>query len=87
MVATAAALRPLHLVIAGIDLYSHPAGRYPGGSDAHDGYNRVHDRDVEIEMIRQALAGFAGELVLLSPILAAALGAGDGISRAARVPS
>ncbi len=87
MVATAAALRPEHLVIAGIDLYSHPAGRYPGGSDAHDGYNRVHDRDVEIEMIRQALAGFAGELVLLSPILAAALGTGDGTSRAAGVPS
>jgi hypothetical protein len=87
MVATAAALRPLHLVIAGIDLYSHPAGRYPGGSDAHDGYNRVHDRDVEIEMIRQALAGFAGELRLLSPILAAALAASDGVSQGRRVPS
>jgi hypothetical protein len=87
MVATAAALRPQRLVIAGIDLYSHPAGRYPGGSDAHDGYNRVHDRDVEIEMIRQALAGFAGEVRVLSPILAAALAAGDGISRGGRVPS
>jgi hypothetical protein len=86
MVATAAALRPQSLVIAGIDLYSHPAGRYPGGSDAHDGYNRVHDRDVEIEMIRQALAGFAGELRLLSPILAAALAAADGASHSARMP-
>ena len=87
MVATAAALRPQRLVIAGIDLYSHPAGRYPGGSDAHDGYNRVHDRDVEIEMMRQALAGFTGELRLLSPILAAALAASDGLSQGPRVPS
>ena len=73
MVATAAALRPERLTIAGIDLYAHPAGRYPGGGDAHDGYNRVHDRHVEIEMIRQALSGFAGEVRVLSPILAAAL--------------
>jgi hypothetical protein len=82
MVATAAALRPQRLVIAGIDLYSHPRGRHPGG-DAHDGYNRVHERDVEIDMMGQALAGFAGELRILSPILAAAL-AGEGTARAGR---
>jgi len=73
MVATAAALRPRRLVIAGIDLYSHPGGRYPGGGGAHDGYNRVHDRHVEIEMIRQALSGYSGELRILSPMLSAAL--------------
>jgi hypothetical protein len=73
MVATAAALRPRRLVIAGIDLYSHPGGRYPGSGGAHDGYNRVHDRNVEIEMIRQALSGFSGELRILSPMLSAAL--------------
>jgi hypothetical protein len=73
MVATAAALRPKRLVIAGIDLYGHPDGRYPGGGGAHDGYNRVHDRNVEIEMIRQALSGFSGELRILSPRLSAAL--------------
>ena len=78
MVATAAALRPQHLTIAGIDLYRHPEGRYPGGSNAQDGYNRVHDRDVEIEMIRRALAGFAGEVQILSPILAAALAERNG---------
>jgi hypothetical protein len=77
MVATAAALRPQRLVIAGIDLYRHPEGRYPGGGKARDGYNRVHDRNVEIEMIRQALSGFAGEIRILSPILAAALAERD----------
>ena len=59
-------------VIAGIDLYRHPLGRYPGGSDAFDGYNRVHDRDVEIDLIRQTLSAFAGEVEILSPILSAA---------------
>lgn len=78
MVATAAALRPQRLAIAGIDLYRHPEGRYPGGGNARDGYNRVHDRDVEIEMIRQALSGFAGEVRILSPILAAALAGHNG---------
>ena len=78
MVATAAALCPQRLVIAGIDLYCHPEGRYPGGGNARDGYNRVHDRDVEIEMIRQALSGFVGEVRILSPILAAALAERDG---------
>ncbi len=80
MVATAAALRPRRLTIAGIDLYRHPEGRYPGGINVQDGYNRVHDRDVEIEMIRQALAGFAGEVQILSPILAAALAEPNGVA-------
>ncbi len=87
MVATAVALRPQRLVIAGIDLYSHPQGRHPGASDAHDGYNRVHERDVEIEMIRQALAGFGGELRILSPILAAALAGGATAQAGQRVHS
>jgi hypothetical protein len=78
MIATAAALHPRRLVIAGIDLYRHPLGRYPGGSEAFDGYNRVHDRDVEIELIRQTLSAFAGEVDILSPILSAALSSSTG---------
>ena len=76
MIATAVALRPQRLVIAGIDLYCHPLGRHPGTTDAVDGYNRVHDRAVEIDIIRAALAGFSGELEILSPVLSAALAEG-----------
>jgi hypothetical protein len=85
MIATAAALRPTRLVIAGIDLYRHPLGRYLGGSEAFDGYNRVHDRDVEIDVIRRTLSAFAGQVEILSPILSAALarGAGTGGNRRA----
>jgi hypothetical protein len=73
MVATAAALRPRRLTIAGIDLYQHPRGRYPDQSTALDGYNRVHDRQVEVAFIRRALDDFRGEVEILSPILEAAL--------------
>jgi 3-Deoxy-D-manno-octulosonic-acid transferase (kdotransferase) len=73
MIAAAVALRPERLVIAGVDLYQHPLGRYPGGTGVVDGYNRVHDRNVEIAFISQALQGHSGDLSILSPTLNAAL--------------
>jgi 3-Deoxy-D-manno-octulosonic-acid transferase (kdotransferase) len=80
MVATAVALRPQRLMVAGIDLYRHPLGRYPGETEALDGYNRVHHRDVEIDFMRRALQGFPGELEILSPILSAALARDTSVS-------
>lgn len=76
MVAAAVALRPRRIIIGGIDLYQHPAGRYPGDRSTLDGYVRVHERSVEIAVIREALGRFAGAVEILSPILAAAI-AGD----------
>jgi hypothetical protein len=73
MIAAAVAMLPERLVIAGIDLYRHPLGRYPGGADVVDGYNRVHDRNVEVRFIGLALQRFSGELCILSPTLNAAL--------------
>ena len=58
MIAMAAALRPERLVIAGMDLYEHPAGRYPGDEVAADGYARQHSRNADIALIRAALAPF-----------------------------
>jgi hypothetical protein len=73
MIATAVALLPERLVIAGVDLYQHPLGRHPGRTDVVDGYNRVHDRNVEIRYIGQALQRHSGHLCILSPTLNAAL--------------
>jgi hypothetical protein len=73
MVAVAAALQPRRLVIAGLDLYRHPEGRYPGGA-AIDGYARGHSAACDLALIGEALAGFSGEVVILSPALAEALG-------------
>jgi len=73
MVAAAVALRPRRIIVGGIDLYQHPAGRYPGDKSTLDGYVRVHEREVEIAVIREALERFEGEVEILSPILAAAI--------------
>jgi hypothetical protein len=66
-------LAPRRIVIAGIDLYDHPAGKYPGVSDADNIYDDIHDRDVDLDVIRLALNGFAGEVVVLGERLQKAL--------------
>ncbi|MEP9386456.1 hypothetical protein [Mesorhizobium sp. KR9-304] len=72
MIAVAAALRPRRLAIAGMDLYRHPEGRYPG-SDAVEGYARGHSAGCDLAAIGKALENFAGDVAILSPNLAAAL--------------
>ncbi len=71
MLAVAAALAPRKLVIAGIDMFSHPAGSYPGGAATANAYTPAHSRDKELAFILQVLAGFRGEIEILSPVLAA----------------
>jgi hypothetical protein len=73
MIATAAALKPEKIVIAGIDLFNDPRGRYPGDVIAENEYLAGHDRDLDIAVIAHALANFDGELVILSPGLDQAL--------------
>ena len=73
MIATAAALQPACLVVAGMDLFEHPAGAYPDDRGFPNAYLAMHDRDVEIAIIRRALAAFRGETVILSPTLRARL--------------
>ena len=72
MVAIAAALQPPRLILAGMDLYRHPAGRYPG-QDAIDGYAREHSAECDLNLIRASLRGFRGKATILSPNLRAAL--------------
>ena len=76
MIAVAAALAPQRLVIAGMDLYAHEAGRYPGDDKAVDGYARQHDRQSDVALIRKALAGYSGETVIIGEPLRAALDQG-----------
>ena len=56
MVAVAAALQPKRLVIAGLDLYRHPEGRYPG-STAIDGYARGHSAACDLAVIARGARG------------------------------
>ena len=73
MVATAAALKPRRLVVAGIDLYLDPRGRYPGDPAPDNDFPQMHARDVELEILEQTLAGFPGEVEILSRPLREAL--------------
>jgi hypothetical protein len=68
-IVTAAALAPERLVIGGMDLFRHPAGRYPGAPDARNEYATAHRLDVELVLIDLALRDFRGEVVILSAIL------------------
>lgn len=76
MIALAAALSPQRLIIAGMDLYAHKDGRYPGDDKAVDGYSRQHDRQSDLTLIRKALASYSGETVVIGEQLRAALDQG-----------
>ena len=73
MVAAAVLLRPSHLIIAGIDLYLHPDGKYPGATDEPNQYDDIHHRDVDLAVIRTALDQFGGDATILSEPLRSAL--------------
>lgn len=73
MIAAAAQLQPRRLVIAGIDLYQHPAGKYPGEVAEANDYDAIHSRDNDLEAIALALAVFPGEVLVIGDQLRAAL--------------
>ena len=69
MLATAIALRPKRLVIAGIDLYQHPAGAYPSDTSTPNAYTIGHDEEAETRFILSLLVNYPGELTILSEVL------------------
>lgn len=84
MIATAAALQPKRLVIAGVDLFQHPSGAYPGDAATANDYLLMHDRETEVAVVDEALGRFRGEVTVLSDALARGLGlrqgAGPGVA-------
>jgi hypothetical protein len=73
MVMTAAALQPRRLIVAGLDLYEHAAGRYPGDLWSESSYAQVHDREVELAILRRAFRRFKGDLEIVGAPLTLAL--------------
>jgi hypothetical protein len=73
MLVAGAALQPERLIIAGIDLFLHPGGRYPGDDRSLNQYSSVHSRSVDTAIIRQAFKEYKGELIILSDALRQAL--------------
>ncbi|MCL5775960.1 hypothetical protein M1105_02955 [Limibaculum sp. FT325] len=70
MIAAAVALRPRRIVIAGMDMFSHPSGAYPGGGAAENAYTPSHDHETDVAFIRGCLASYEGEIATLSPAFA-----------------
>jgi len=75
MIAVAVELRPARLIVAGMDMFSHPAGAYPAGGAAGEAganaYAPSHDRETDAAFIRACLSAHEGEIVTLSPAFAA----------------
>ncbi len=69
MLAVAVALQPARLVISGVDLYSHPAGSYPGDTATPNAYSPGHEAESELALLMEALSLYKGELTILSPAL------------------
>ena len=70
MLATAVALQPARIIIAGIDLFEDPAGAYPDDDKTPNDYVIVHERAIEMDFILKTLRSYRGELVILSKPLA-----------------
>jgi hypothetical protein len=83
MIAAAAQLNPARLAIAGIDLYQHPDGKYPGDSAETNDYDAIHSRDNDLTAIALALRLYPGELTVIGDALRGALPdtLGDGTAR------
>ncbi|MBB3066587.1 glycosyltransferase N-terminal domain-containing protein [Limibacillus halophilus] len=69
MLATAVALRPQRLIVAGVDLFQHPEGSYPGDKTTANAYSPGHSREKEQAFILQLLARYPGELTIVSKVL------------------
>jgi hypothetical protein len=81
MLAQAVALKPERLIIAGIDLYSHPDGAYPDAPDTANAYAPAHDRALErqhtLDMLRRQIAQSGPQsLIVIGPLRDIAIQAG-----------
>ena len=70
MIAVAAALKPKRLVIAGVDLFQHPEGSYPGDKKTPNAYTPAHTLDKELAFMLFHLEQFGGEVVIIGEALA-----------------
>jgi hypothetical protein len=69
MIAAAVALKPQRLIVAGIDLFQHPDGSYPGDRSTPNAFSPAHDRDAELSFILGLLNDFQGEIHIVGDIL------------------
>lgn len=71
MLAVAVALQPARLVIAGVDLFRHQAGSYPGDVTTPNAYSPGHSLESELAFLLELFDRYSGELVIISDALRA----------------
>ncbi len=69
MLATAVALRPARIVVAGMDLFRHQSGAYPGDESTANAYTSRHDADVEQRLLLETLAAHRGDVEVIGDVL------------------
>lgn len=69
MLATAVALQPSRLIVAGMDMFSHSDGAYAGGARDINAYTPSHSYETDAAFIVGALRSFRGQLVSYSDAL------------------
>ncbi len=72
MIAAAVALNPSRLIIAGIDLFQHLDGSYPGDTTTPNAYPPAHAREAELAFLLTLFERYRGELVIIGDVLQAA---------------
>jgi hypothetical protein len=83
MLALAVACEPEELVVAGIDLYRHPSGAYPGDPGTENAYAVAHTSDLDLAVIVAALRRYRGRLTILSEALRDVIESNDDVPAAA----
>jgi hypothetical protein len=69
MLAVAVALRPARLIVAGIDLFQHQSGAYPGDTATPNAYSPGHSRDTELDFLMNLFSTYDGELSIVGEVL------------------
>lgn len=69
MLAAAISLQPKKLIVAGIDLFQHPGGAYPGDAATPNEFSPAHALDAELDFLLELFDSYRGELVIVSDVL------------------
>ncbi|MGI9373613.1 MAG: hypothetical protein ACR2OJ_14065 [Hyphomicrobiales bacterium] len=69
LVSTAVGLKPERIVIAGIDMFQHKDGAYPGQSAHGNAYTPAHSYEHDLACILESLKNFDGELMVFGDVL------------------
>ncbi len=69
MLASAVALAPKRLLVAGMDMFQHSQGTYPGDTVTPNAYTPAHTFDKELAFILSHLERFKGEIVIVGDVL------------------